>query len=382
MRGSKAICICLIIVAIALGMAIPGFALDTATDMLPTEEWALFEGAIPDGVRDKLADGTDNDPEGFAAGVEEMSKSGYIVSTLLDLIGIELGGAAKLLFGLCAVLMLSAIFSTLGEGIQNDALHKAVRFCSVGAIISVVIYTQYVHFEMLEDFLGNLGTMMNGIIPVTACIWAMGGNVSTAGVGSASFALVLSVTQSVLSYTLLPVCSVLTVLGFCDALTDEMRMGKTMGAIKKIYNFVLVLVMTVLLSSLAAQTVLASSADSIAARTARFVSGTVIPVIGGSVGETFRTVSAGVSYLKGVFGIGSIIMIALLVLPLLITIALTRFAFLLGAGFADMLGCFSEARALENLGEVYGTMLAVVSGVGVTFIMALCIFMQSVVAVA
>ena len=159
-------------------------------------------------------------------------------------------------------------------------------------------------------------------------------------------------------------------------------MGKIMNAIKKIYNFVLTLVMTVLLSSLAAQTALAAAADSTAARTARLVSGTMIPVLGGSVGETFRTVSAGVSYLKNVFGIGSIIMIALLVLPVVITIVLTRFTFLLGAGLADMLGCSAEARALENLGEVYGTMLAVVSGVGVMFIMALCIFMQSVIAVA
>ena len=34
----------------------------------------------------------------------------------------------------------------------------------------------------------------------------------------------------------------------CDALTGEIRMGKIMSAIKKIYNFVLVLVMTLLLS--------------------------------------------------------------------------------------------------------------------------------------
>ena len=192
-------------------------------------------------------------------------------------------------------MIISAIFSALGEGSQNPALFKAIRFCSVGAIISVVIYTQYSHFEMLESFFEQLGTMINGVIPVTACIWAMGGNVSTAGVGSASFSLVLSVTQTVLSYTLLPVCSLLTVLGFCDALTDEIRMGKIMNAIKKIYNFVLTLVMTVLLSSLAAQTALAAAADSTAARTARLVSGTMIPVLGGSVGETFRTVSAGVS---------------------------------------------------------------------------------------
>ena len=177
-------------------------------------------------------------------------------------------------------------------------------------------------------------------------------------------------------------CSVLTVLGFCDALSDELRTSKVMNAIKKIYNFVLTLTMTVLLSSLAAQTTLAASADTTTARAARLVSGTVIPVLGGSVGETFRTVAAGVSYLKNVFGIGSIIIISLLVLPVLITFILTRFAFLLSAGLAEMLGCGAEARVLENMGEVYGMMVGVVSSVGVTFIMGLCVFIRSVVAVA
>jgi len=349
---------------------------------LPKEEWERFEGAIPDDVRDKLADGSDKNAEGFAQGVSEMSKGSYFVGVLLDMIGIELESTVKLFFCLCAVVIISSVFSALGEGAENSALLTATRFCSVGAIISVVIYLQYSHFEMLEGLFLSLGTMMSGIIPMTACLWAMGGNVTTASVGSASFVTLLSVSQAILSYTLIPVCSVLTVLGFCDALTDEMRMGKLMSAIKKIYNFVLTMVMTVLLSSLAAQTTLAASADGTAARTARLVSGTVIPILGGSVGETFRTVAAGVSYLKNVFGIGSIIMIALLLLPVTITLVLTRFAFLLVAGLANMIGCPAEARMLENLGEVYGTMLAVVSGVGVMFIISLCVFMQGAVAVA
>ena len=88
------------------------------------------------------------------------------------------------------------------------------------------------------------------------------------------------------------------------------------------------------------------------------------------------------SYLKNIFGIGAIIMIALLVLPVIISLLLTRVAFLLCAGFADMLGCHNEARMLDNLSEIYGFMLGVVSCVVAMFILALYIFMQTVVAVA
>ena len=75
-------------------------------------------------------------------------------------------------------------------------------------------------------------------------------------------------------------------------------------------------------------------------------------------------------------------MIFLLLLPVGLSVLLTRFVFLLTGGLADILGCPAEARLLENLGEVYGCMLAVISGVAVTFILSLCIFTQTIVAVA
>jgi hypothetical protein len=155
-----------------------------------------------------------------------------------------------------------------------------------------------------------------------------------------------------------------------------------MAAIRKIYNFFLCIVMTILLSSLAAQTAISAAADGTAARTARLVSGSVIPVLGGSVGETLRTVASGVSYLKNIFGVGGILMIFALLLPVGMSVLLSRVVFLICGGLADMLGCANEARLLDGLGEVYGTMLAVVSSVSVMFVLALCIFMQSVVAVA
>ena len=99
------------------------------------------------------------------------------------------------------------------------------------------------------------------------------------------------------------------------------------------------------------------------------------------MGETFRTLATGVSYLKSVFGIGGIAIIGLLVIPPAISLLLTRFVLMISAGTAEMLGCGGQARMLECLNEVYGSMLAVVTAVSVMFILSLCIFMQTVVAV-
>ena len=344
--------------------------------------WSDFFESIPPDSAERLPDGALDSSQSFGEAVEEMSGAEYILGEIARVLGIELEGALKLACGICAILVLGAVFSSAGASIGNGALGSAVRFCSSGALFVSVIYAQYSHFEAIERFFSSVSSLMEGMIPITASVWAMGGNVSTAASGSASFYLALGICNRLFAKSIIPVAAIMSILGLCDALSDEMRTGRLLAAIKKIYGFFLGLIMTVLLSSMSAQTAISSAADSTTARTARLVSGSVIPVLGGGVGETLRTVAGGVTYLKSVLGVGGIIMILLLLLPVGLSVLLTRFVFLLTGGLADILGCPAEARLLENLGEVYGCMLAVISGVAVTFVLSLCIFTQTVVAVA
>ena len=344
--------------------------------------WSEFLEGIPPESLELLPDGALEDQDSFGAAVEEMSGAEFVLKEIGRVLGLELESALGLACGICALLVLGAVFSSAGASIGNGALGSAVRFCSSGALFVTVVQSQYSHFEAIERFFGSLGSLMEGMIPITASVWAMGGNVGTAATGSASFYLALEVCNRLFAKSIIPVASVMSVLGLCDAMSDEMRTGRLLGAVKKIYGFFLGSVMTVLLSSMSAQTAISSAADSTTARTARLVSGSVIPVLGGGVGETLRTVAGGVSYLKSIFGIGGIIMIFLLLLPVGLSVLLTRLVFLVTGGLADILGCTSEARLLENLGEVYGCMLAAISGVAITFILAFCIFTQTVVAVA
>ena len=140
--------------------------------------------------------------------------------------------------------------------------------------------------------------------------------------------------------------------------------------------------MTVLLSSLAAQTTLTAVADSVSARAGRLVSSTVIPIVGGNLGEALRTVASSVRYIKSIFGVGGIIIIALIALPIAISLLLTRLVFGICSTFADILGCSQEAKLLSSFSDAYGCMLAVVCGIGMMFVLSLCIFMKTIVAVA
>lgn len=346
------------------------------------EEWNGFRQSIPSEAERYFPEGSFEDEHSYSEAVEQMTTPKAIATMLAELFGVEARATTRLFVLLLGVVLISATLSAVSAQSNNKTLCAVMRFCSLGAIFTSSGYVFYSHFERLEEFFARIAVLVNGMIPVTASIWALGGNVTTASAGSATLYCFLTVFEKLWAASAIPIFALLLMLGFCDVLCTELKTGRVLGTVKRIYGFFLGLSMTVLLSSLAAQTTLTAVADSVSARAGRLVSSTVIPIVGGNLGEALRTVASSVRYLKNIFGIGGIIIIALLVLPMAISLLLTRFVFGTCSTLADIIGCGEESRLLASFSEAYGCVLAVVCGVGMMFVLALCIFIKTVVATA
>lgn len=349
---------------------------------IPEDFYGLSE-YLPTETVDYLPDGVfSEDGETSSKALIEALESRNILALLSDMVKKELLFSVRLFAELCGLLLLSSVFGALCRSFSSDTLSGVMRFCSGTVIFSSVIYMQQEHLRSVELFFGRLTGLMTAMIPITGTVWAMGGNLSTASTGTSALYLLVGICERICAKSVVPVCCVFTALALCNTLSPEMGLRGLSGALRKIYTFSLGLIMTLLTASLSAQTTLTAAADSTAARAARLVSANIIPVVGGSVGETLRTVATGVRYLKSVVGLWGIVFIALMVLPIFMSLVLTRLVFLLGSGVADMLGCETEGRLLSELGGVYAIMVAVVAMSSVMFIFALTIFSKSVIAVA
>ena len=377
----KILCSVIFIFVLFALLSIPSLA-EEALAEISDEEWESFKEALPSEATKYFSDDAFDGQDLFASGLEELLTPKGIITVVLELFGVEAVEIARLFFLLIAVLVVSGVLSAVASRYESAALRSTLKLCSLGTLFCSTGYIFYSHFERLEEFFSRIIALGNGMIPITASIWAMGGNVSTASAGSATLYCILNVVQRLWAASAVPICTLLVLLGFCDVSCTELKTGRIVATVKGIYGFFLGLSMTVLLSSLAAQTTLTAAADGVAARTGRLVSSTVIPIVGGNLGEALRTVASSVRYLKGVFGVGGIAAVALLTLPMVISLLMTRAVFSVCATFADVIGCSEESRLLSSFSSAYGCALAVVAGVGMTFVLALCIFIKTAIAVA
>ena len=354
----------------------------SAEERLP-EGFSELGELLPDEDRELLDEEFfSGNTEATGNAVERMLAPDRLLALLRRLSERSVSRAVALLASLSGLLLIAAVLETLAGSFRSSALAGAVRFVTTTAIFVAILSYQYDAIVEVQASLDRLSTLMSAMIPIAGGVWAMGGNVATASAGTGVLYAFLALVQRGLGGSVIPVCSFCMASALCGTISAEPMLRGVASAVKKCYSFLLGLVMTMLLFSLGATTTLSASADSMAARTAKLVSATVIPAVGGSVGETLRTVAASVQYLKGVVGFGGILLVLLLVLPTVLSLIGARVVFLLAGGLAELLGCESEARLLSELGNVFGCLLGVCAMSGVTFILALTIFVKTTVAIA
>ena len=304
----------------------------------------------------------------------------YFTDMISRMISLEVSSSLALLGKLCGVILISAVFAALKNSISSEALSSAFGFCSTCTLFGVIVQAFMSQLELISTFFERLNSLMISFVPIACAAWAMGGNVGTAATSGGTLYAFLGVSEILCAKTIAPVSIVCLVFALCKGIAPTLNLSGFSSAIRKCYTFALGFVMTILLALLSSQTILSATKDSITARGAKIITSTVIPVVGGSVSETLRTLGASVQYIKSIVGVSAIVFIVILLLPTLISLIINRFVYLLAGSVADLLGCERESRFIGELGSISGLMIATVSMASVMFVLGFNVFLKSAVA--
>lgn len=356
-------------------------AAETDAETLPPavqEGYETMLDAVPGGIRDELPDGLRSEKTDEIAGaVAQMLRFPYLFGVLSEAVGLYLGDALKLLATLFGILLLSAVFRVARSSVPSGALGRVASTVGSVSILLAVAETQTRLFSQLSDYFGELSALAGGMIPVSGVLYAMGGNLAGAATGSAAMSVFLAVSEFVGGELLFPTVGACIALATVPVFAPSLNLRSVSSCIKKTFTFCLGFLMMLLSALLAMRSGLAVKADSVSARTVKYVASSVIPVVGGSIADSLRTVGASVEYLRATVGIAGILLIVLLLVPVLVNVLLTRFCLILSASGAELLGCDGEAKLLNELVSVYGYVLAVSVMCAVMFIFALTILVRT-----
>ena len=380
MRISKVLFALFSVCLMALTLPLQPAAQDSEAVTMPPA-YADLADSLPPEISDLLPDGLFSESlEEALTATAELTDWRYLLNALLSAVGLRLDAMVGLLCTLIGLILLAAVLGRLREGLGSSG--EIPGFCLRLTLYTAIVVQTAGTVETVRLFYDRLTTLTGGMIPVMGALFALGGNMGRAAVNAELLMVFLAVCQYISTTVTPPVCAVCMSFSLMDALGVKLTLAPLGDRIKKWYASLLGLVMFLLSLALSTRSVLAGRGDTRGMRGVKYAVGNMIPMVGGAVAGTLSTVAAGVTALRGICGVSGIILVALLLLPTLVELLLTRALLNLSATVASMLSCDGEAKLLSEMASLHGYLAAAASICAVVFMIALTLLIHSSTALA
>ena len=353
MKGnSRGIVFCAMAVLLCLWISPTASATETEYEVAVPDEFAGILEQLPQELRESLPDGIfSKDENDFSAGVGEMSNPAFLLSAVLEMLGVKIRESAGALCVCIGLVLLAAVLSQLSHLAGERA---ELRFCNRLCILCAVLSGSFGVLSGVIDYFSQLTAMITASIPAMGMLYAVGGNVGAAAANSATLTAALSVCGAFCGKSVVPVFGTCFALSMMTMIVPGIDLSGFVNLIKKTWMTVFGFLSLLLTAALSMQTLLAAKSDSLGMKSAKYVAGNLIPVLGGTVAGTLGTLGASVELIRSSVGICGMLLLLLLLLPSLLHILVLRLVYMRAGALARTLGCGDEAGLFGELTSLYG----------------------------
>ena len=279
-----------------------------------------------------------------------------------------------------AVLAITAasIICALMNSFFDNSEHCKTVINSVSALSAAYIFLIPAKSVIVSsaNIINECSNFMLGFIPVYSSAITAAGYVSS-GIGYRTLMLstvtIISKISGEIAAPLIGIYLALTVAGSVSGI-------KTEDIAKSVKNFATWLIcgaMTVFSCILGLGTIVSSASDNTLSKTAKFIIGSAVPVVGGTVADSLSAVRSCLSITKNLLGTYAIIVIAIIFLPSVINLFLWKISLSLSSGIGNIFGNKSISSILSSASFVFGIMLSLVVVTAIMFIISVSIMLMT-----
>lgn len=285
--------------------------------------------------------------------------------------------AIKMFSVTMGILLVSSALSKLKDVFNNYSVVPVFEIVS-RICIMLALYSQIISLvKSAEVFLSTLSNVMGAMMPAMLAMGIAGGDITAATVGSNGMMLVLTFVEALAKYGLFPVLEICFGLAVVSGMGGGLRLNGISGLVRGTFGWLMALIAAIISTVMTFQTSIARQADSVALRAARFAASKVVPVAGNIAGEAVSAVAGSLTLIRRTAGYVGIIIIAVLLIPVIANILLTRLGVSVSSIAADIIGLDREKGLLDEFCGLLGYLAAICVIAALMFIYGLAIFAKS-----
>ncbi len=341
-------------------------------DMLSESGADELFSTLPDGTREYLND----------AGIYSVDADALKNMSISDVLNILFKGALSniksplRLFLICTgVILLTSLLNGFEETIKNSSQKNIFSVVSVLCLSTAIMTPVIKIITDTVDTVKQAGDFLISFIPVYAGIVAVSGKPVSAFTYYSSLMGATELMTLVATGFLVPLISVYLALCLSGAVNDTVNISSVAKGIKKFMMWTMGFCMSVFVGLLTVKSFVSSSADSLTAKTGKFLISSFVPIVGSALSDALGVVNGSLGLIKSAVGGFGILAVLLTFLPSVISIGLMKLSLSAAQCVSEVLDVKKTSALLESTAFVMSILMSFVICFGIMIIISVALIM-------
>ena len=283
----------------------------------------------------------------------------------------------KLLVTIVILTVFSMMLETMQTAFERNAVSKVAYSITYMVMIVLAVNSFNVAIGYARDAITGMIQFMMAMVPLLLTLLATMGSVVTVSVLHPVIIFMIHVVGAIIYTVVFPLLFFSAVLHIVSAISDKFKVTQLANVLRNLSVGLMGVMLTVFLGVISVQGATGSVTDGVTMRTAKFITGNFVPVIGRTFSDAADTVVSASLLVKNAIGIaGVVILLFLCAFPAikLLTLALI---YNISAAIMQPLGDSPIVNCLQTIGKTLIYVFAAVAAVGLMFFLAITIILTA-----
>ncbi len=274
-----------------------------------------------------------------------------IIKSLIKYLGQEVTANMYILGQIIILGVIGAILQVFHGSFSSKTISKTANLLLFLVLATLMLQSFKMAIDLGVRTVDYMVSFMLALLPVLLTLLVSMGALASAAIFHPLTYLIVSTMATVIKKFILPLIFISSILGIVNNISDQFRISRLASLMKEISMGALSLLLMVLIGGLMLQGGAAALSDSLSLRTAKYLTGTFIPVIGGIFSDAVDLIVSCSLVIKNALNIfGVIAIIVIVIYPIIKLIALV-FIYKFAGALIQPIGDPRMVEMLNGLGN-------------------------------
>jgi stage III sporulation protein AE len=279
----------------------------------------------------------------------------------------------KLLATIVILTVFSMILETLQSSFEKNTVSKLGYSITYMVMIIIAINSFSVAIGYAKDAISSMIQFMIAVVPLLLTLLATMGNLTSAAIMHPLIVFMIHSVGTAIYLFVFPLLFFSAVLHIVSSLSDKYKVTQLANLLRSISLAMLGIFVTVFLGVISVQGTTGAVRDGVSIRTAKYITGNFVPVVGRLFADATETVIGASLLVKNAIGLSGVVILILLCAFPAIKILTLAFIYNLSAAIMQPLGDNPMIVCLQTIGKSMIYVFAALAAVGLMFFLAITI---------